>query len=100
MPSPTRRGCRTHQNAITSATKSGTSRRSRHGRKSRKSASTNEPMMVPVRTGIRICDLLIIGRLVLALAAADLLGAALLLLRLVGPRRQVGFAGEDENVPS
>src|SRR4029078_4489846 len=102
MPRPTRRGCRTHQKAMTSATKSGTSRMSRQGRKLRKSASTNDPMMVLVRTGSRICDLLIIGSLfgalVPALAAARLLGAALLLLRLVRPRRHVHLRREHEHI--
>src|SRR5205823_13865303 len=54
MPRPTSRGWRTHQKASTSATKSGTKRRSRQGRKSRNSARANEAMMVLARAGTRI----------------------------------------------
>src|SRR5256886_9971603 len=60
MPRPTSRGWRTHQKASTSATKSGTRRRSRQGRKSRNSARANEAMMVLARAGTRIdlsCDI-------------------------------------------
>src|SRR5947208_16499075 len=98
MPMPTRRGWRMHQKAITSATKSGTRRMSGHGRKFKNSASTNEPMIVLVRTGIRICDLLLIGRLLLALAAARFVGAAFLLFRLVGARRQARVVGQAQHI--
>src|SRR5688572_21613120 len=54
---PTSRGWRTHQNASTSATKSGTTRMSCQGRKVRNRASANEAMIVLARTGSRICDL-------------------------------------------
>src|SRR4051812_44804303 len=99
MPSPTRRGWRTHQKASTRAAKSGTRRRSRQGRKLRNSASTNDAMMVLARTGCRICDLLgiilcLLRRLVLAARAARLLAAPLLGLRLVGARHARRLVGE------
>src|SRR5437762_7052105 len=58
MPRPTRRGWRMHQKQSVNATKSGISRKSRHGRKLRNSASANEPTIVDSRTGIRIEELL------------------------------------------
>src|SRR5260221_5218736 len=106
-PMPTRRGWRTHQKASTSATKSGTSRRSGHGRKLRNSASANEPKTVLMRTGSRICELLgiIAGRLlrcalVLRLRAARLLAAPVLRLAFVRPRRPHRVALQDEHVAS
>src|SRR4051812_16649150 len=102
---PTRRGCRTHQKASTSATQSGTSRRSGQGRKFRNSARANEPNTVLIRTGSRICELLgIIGRrflrcaLVLRLGATRLFPAAILGLVFIGPRRPCGLARQDEDI--
>src|SRR5258708_1087551 len=104
---PTSRGWRTHQNASTSATKSGTSRRSRHGRKLRNSANANEPRIVLMRTGSRICELLgiIAGRLfgralVLRFGATRLLAAPVLRLPFVRPRRPHGFVRQHEHVAS
>src|SRR5687767_7037868 len=100
---PTRRGWRTHQNASTRATKSGTRRRSRQGRKLRNSASANDAMMVLVRTGMRICELLeIIAGLfrafLLQARAARLFAAALLRLGFVGPRRSRRLDAQHQHV--
>src|SRR5262249_53252900 len=108
------RGCRTHQKTSTSATKSGTRRRSRQGRKLSSSATTNETMMVLARTGIRIDwvlpgniglppGILVLGRVLRGVLrrprAARFLAAALLAaLRLLGLRRQRRLVGEDEHV--
>src|SRR5256885_191342 len=104
---PTSRGWRTHQKASTRATKSGTRRRSGHGRKLRNSASANEPKIVLMRTGSRICELLgiIAGRLfgcalVLRFRAARLFAAPVLGLCFLGPRRPRGLAGQHEHVAS
>src|SRR5579859_749960 len=104
---PTSRGWRTHQKASTSATKSGTRRRSGHGRKLRNSASANEPKIVLMRTGSRICELLgiIAGRLfrctlVLRLGAARLFAAPVLRLAFVRPRRPHRVAHQHEHVAS
>src|SRR5262249_49822801 len=103
-PRPTRRGWRTHQKASTSATKSGTRRRSRQGRKLRNSATANEPMMVLMRTGRRIWELLgiialLFRCLVLDAGAARLVAAALLAgLRFVRARRTHHLARQHEHV--
>src|SRR5256885_11791429 len=103
---PTSRGWRTHQKASTRATKSGTRRRSGHGRKLRKRASANEPKIVLMRTGSRICELLgIIARLfacalVLRFRAARLLASPVLGLCFLGPRRPRRFARQHEDVAS
>src|SRR3954468_13264206 len=106
-PMPTRRGWRTHQKASTKATKSGTSRRSGHGRKARKSAIAKEPKIVLMRTGSRICELLgIIARrllrcaLVLGLGATRLLASPVLRLALVRSRRPCRLAAQYEHVAS
>src|ERR1051325_10675790 len=57
-PRPTRRGWRTHQKVRTSATKSGTSRRSFHGRKLSSNAIANEAATVLTRAGRRMCSAL------------------------------------------
>src|SRR5688572_14059677 len=98
---PTRRGWRTHQKASTSATKSGTTRMSGHGRKLRNSASANEATMVLARTGIRICDLAgSIGFLRVFRLGARLarLVAAAVLDGLLGQRRARRLVGEDEHI--
>src|SRR5687767_6411218 len=92
-PRPTSRGCRMHQNTSTSATKSGTRRRSRQGRKLRNSASANEAMMVLARTGCRICWLAT-SIDVFGARATRFLFARLYLLR---SRRSYGLAVEHEH---
>src|SRR5207245_5370331 len=102
MPRPTSRGWRTHQKASTSATKSGTRRRSRQGRKSRNSARANEAMMVLARAGTRIdlsCDIGGLGlrrllRGFLDPRAPRFVQAALLArLHVVRARRTLGVVG-------
>src|SRR5687767_9343409 len=84
-----------HQNRSTSATKSGTTRRSRHGRKLRNSASANDAMMVLTRTGCRIW--LATSIAVLGAAAAPLVLPG---LGLRGARRRRGFVVEHQDKTS
>src|SRR5688572_33119313 len=93
-PSPTRRGCRTHQKTSTNPTKSGTTRRSRHGRKLSKSAIANDAMMVLRRTGCRIWRLPDRSIFVSGPAASQFFLAGLCLL---GTRRLYCFVGQNEH---
>src|SRR5204862_7148931 len=106
MPRPTSRGWRTHQKASTSATKSGTRRRSRQGRKSRNSARANEAMMVLARAGTRIdlsgdiggLGLRRLPRGFLDPRAARLVQAApLARLHVVRARRTLGVVGQHQH---
>jgi hypothetical protein len=53
-PKPISRGCRTHQNTKTSATKSGTNATLRHGKKFKSNAQKKEIAIVLMRTGSKI----------------------------------------------
>src|SRR5688572_26650974 len=100
MPSPTRRGWRTHQKVSTSATKSGTKRRSGHGRKVRKSAMPSDAAMVLTRAGRRMSSDLpsAIVVLVLVLGAARRLLGAPVLLRVLRARRAHRGVREHQHV--
>src|SRR5260221_4658133 len=96
-----RRGWRTHQKVSTRATKSGTRRRSFHGRKLSSSAIRNEKMIVPSRTGRRICcglsePIAVLG--FFRLGAPRPVGTPFFRgPRIVGPRRRAGLVGQHQH---